>query len=536
MLFNLPNGIQNSFSQPQKPLLLQVNNYENGKDRTNEENTGNFPDLSRVFRPQSDMNGSDLFYGDHYNQVMEKTVTSVSDQYANSQDLNQLVNSFQSFVTGEQDCSEYSNVPQQEDNMANKWGGGFMQGDSSAQMQRQLDFARERNNGTRKQLFKQDSLQDLTSYNLQTSEYSPQPKFSMGNHIKVLQRENTCLPFGVNHYPKHRVQQSPLRFKPHMQKEKKRMAGYFGDNCTARLPSSEMLPEEKRQALSQNPFCDLPARAHPQRFDRENNMIPAQFMPLVYGGNDPRRCPNPNFSPRGSLLYRGGVPNVEMADVVTSSEMSGGFMSRRGESAYHSMSSVSQGGPMLQLYFHLDECYDQWRSLEKERKRTEIVLSKTFPSKRTTSFPNSSLPKTPPNPTRVDHLIINQMREQARVSSLLDKMECLSSAGLNANIYNSLSKHHMAICVTSTRRKEEILNMSHNQRQHVFTEDRDTMLLVIALKDLSVTTRKLRTAVWCALQITLPKPVPRLEPPVSEESLEEKGPGPASFEGYSYRI
>lgn len=37
----------------------------------------------------------------------------------------------------------------------------------------------------------------------------------------------------------------------------------------------------------------------------------------------------------------------------------------------------------------------------------------------------------------------------------------------------------------------------------------DTLLLVIALKDLAASTRKLRTALWCALQMALPKPVHR---------------------------
>uniref|UniRef100_A0A8C6TQI9 Uncharacterized protein n=1 Tax=Neogobius melanostomus TaxID=47308 RepID=A0A8C6TQI9_9GOBI len=84
-------------------------------------------------------------------------------------------------------------------------------------------------------------------------------------------------------------------------------------------------------------------------------------------------------------------------------------------------------------------------------------------------------------------------------------MECLSGVPVNANIYSALSKHHMAICVTSARRREEITNISHNQRQ----------------RDLAATTRKLRTAVWCALQMTLPKPVPRPEPAVSAEKPDE---------------
>ncbi|KAJ0001197.1 hypothetical protein NQD34_006217, partial [Periophthalmus magnuspinnatus] len=559
MLFNLPNVIQNSFSHSQKPppglqlppvmansyLQLQPNNYENGplsKDRANGENIGNFSDFNHVFRPQNDTNGSDLFYKDHYNQLMDKPATA-NKQYT-SQDLNQLVSSFLSFVTSEQDNTKFANV--REDNMTDTWESPdtCMQTNRSAYMQGPLvtDFGIERTNGKRNQLFKRDSLQDLSTYNLQNSEYPPQQNLVMGNHNKILQRDNTTHSFAMNDYQKHQVQQSLSNFKPQMQKEKKRMADYFGDTYTIRHPT-ENFPEEKRPALSQSSFYD-----QPQRFNGENNMIGPQFRPLVYAGNDPRRrpnqIPNPNFSSRGSLVYRGGVPNMDMTDMMSTNEMSqftpglNGVMDRR-EGTYHCMSPtliptpMTQGGPVLQLYFYLDKCYEQWKSLEKERKKTEIVLSKTFLGKRTPAVPNSSLPKTPPNPTRVDHLIVAQMREQARVSSLFVKMEYLSKLSLSANIYSALSKHNMAIYVTSARRKEEILHMSQSQREH-FTEDRDTMMLMTALKDLAAATRKLRTAVLCALQMTLPKPVPKPEPPICEEEQDERGPAPS--DGYSYRL
>lgn len=54
-----------------------------------------------------------------------------------------------------------------------------------------------------------------------------------------------------------------------------------------------------------------------------------------------------------------------------------------------------------------------------------------------------------------------------QVASLLDKMECLS-VSLHINIHTALKRHHMAICVTQARRKEEIANMSrcHKQAAH----------------------------------------------------------------------
>uniref|UniRef100_A0AAQ6IMF2 Uncharacterized protein n=1 Tax=Anabas testudineus TaxID=64144 RepID=A0AAQ6IMF2_ANATE len=183
----------------------------------------------------------------------------------------------------------------------------------------------------------------------------------------------------------------------------------------------------------------------------------------------------------------------------------------------HRTQSTSRG-PVIQLYFFLDECYEQWRCLEKERKRTEVILTKTFAGKRTTAVTNTTQPKTPPNPTRVDHLIVRQLREQAKVASLLDRMECLCNSPLHMNIHTALNRHHMAICITQSRRKEEIANMSKQQEQ----------------RDLAATTRKVRTALWCALQNTLPKPVKRQVHHVEEATCSERCSSP--FEGYSFKL
>lgn len=538
----LPLNMASTYMSP-----VQQNNYDNrvqvSKERGNSEPMSSFPDFRHGFQSQCEINGEYLFYEDYYNQGMDKP--AAVEQY-NSQDLNQLVSSFQSFVAGEEDSNEFPNMQvQQEDNSNNNWGspGSFIRGNNSRQMG--VDFAREQNGATRKQLFKRDSLQDLPSFNLQAAEFSPRAKLPFGHQNQT--RENSSFLLNMNQFQKQLVQHSPLKYKPQMQKEKKRMPGFYGDNFNTPGLSSDMLSEEKRP----NHFYEVNAR--PPRFERESNMLAAgssqQFMPFMYAEQrrPPNRPQNPNFSPRASLAYRGGV---EVGDVGSSSEMSGGFsqgfnnmmMRRGGESTFHGMSPgltspapMNQSQPVVQLFFYLDECYEQWKCLERERKRTEIVLSKTFLGKRTSALPNSSLPKTPPNPSKVDHLIVNQMREQARVSSLLDKMECLSGVPINANIYVALSKHNTTISVTSARRREEITNMSQRQRA-AFNEDKvsETMMLVLALKDLAASTRKLRTALWCALQMTLPKPTPRAETPLREDKPDEACPSVSA--GYSYRI
>ncbi len=58
-----------------------------------------------------------------------------------------------------------------------------------------------------------------------------------------------------------------------------------------------------------------------------------------------------------------------------------------------------------------------------------------------------------------------------QVASLLDRVERVQNTPFHINIHTALSRHHMAVCVTQARRKEEIANMSKHDKAH-FTEAR----------------------------------------------------------------
>ncbi|NXR66791.1 MEIOC protein, partial [Rhadina sibilatrix] len=86
-------------------------------------------------------------------------------------------------------------------------------------------------------------------------------------------------------------------------------------------------------------------------------------------------------------------------------------------------------------------------------------------------------------------------------------MERLRSSPLHANISTALDKHLESIHVVQARRKDEIVSASSRQRHGPprCQDERVVLALAAALRALGLATRKVRTVLWCAFQMTLPK-------------------------------
>ncbi|KAM9784869.1 uncharacterized protein moto isoform 2-T3 [Syngnathus typhle] len=164
-------------------------------------------------------------------------------------------------------------------------------------------------------------------------------------------------------------------------------------------------------------------------------------------------------------------------------------------------------GLVIQFYLHLDECSEQLGYLEAERKEIEVILAKKFPVEWTPllSPPPTYPPGLPLNFSRLDSLIVKQKKELTSVEWLLYKMEATCNTPLHASIHSALSNHRQALSEVQARRGEELANVSKRQRLE------DNVDVIIALKALVVTTRKLRSVLWCAFQMTAPPPTRREE-------------------------
>lgn len=167
--------------------------------------------------------------------------------------------------------------------------------------------------------------------------------------------------------------------------------------------------------------------------------------------------------------------------------------------------------PANELHVNIEECLYQLKCLEVERKKIETELSYLNMNKQTSkpllNPPIVQLPRLSTNPSRVDRLIIDSLKEHTKTCLLISRIDHLNGTLFFSNMQSVLNRWLNSIQNVQARRNDEIINNSNRQRLTLnqpavrVQDEKDVSLLANAVSLLAKTNKKARTVLWCAWQI-----------------------------------
>ncbi len=115
----------------------------------------------------------------------------------------------------------------------------------------------------------------------------------------------------------------------------------------------------------------------------------------------------------------------------------------------------------------------------------------------------------PPNPSRVDRLIVDSSKEYSKCINLITRMDNIKENVYFSNIQAAFQKWLEGIQYLHAKRQEELINCANRRRLigsqqaiHMNNDDKDVLTLANALNKLAVLTSKARTTIWCCFQIS----------------------------------
>jgi hypothetical protein len=150
-------------------------------------------------------------------------------------------------------------------------------------------------------------------------------------------------------------------------------------------------------------------------------------------------------------------------------------------------------------------------NLRKSVRKQKRIWPDIIRAKKVSSANNTPIPRLPPNPSRVDRLIVDNLREHARVETLVNKMERLrQNQTFDDTVKSAMTAWIEAIRTVQRRRRQEIVNAANagvklmgSQQAVKMPDEKEVLGLTEAIRELSLAERKARTSLWAALQITI---------------------------------
>ncbi|VDO55073.1 unnamed protein product [Haemonchus placei] len=166
---------------------------------------------------------------------------------------------------------------------------------------------------------------------------------------------------------------------------------------------------------------------------------------------------------------------------------------------------LRRNNAVMESHARLEECCEEYRQLEKERKQTEAELARHNLGKKISSSNGLPIPRLPTAPSRVDRLIVDFFREHARITTLLSKMEQLRSAPLPSPVHQALKELLEAVTVLQHCRHHERTAILQQLRGETvrYDEEKETASLTQALIAVRRAACRARAVNWCSLIWTL---------------------------------
>ncbi|WKY03130.1 hypothetical protein Q1695_016440 [Nippostrongylus brasiliensis] len=166
---------------------------------------------------------------------------------------------------------------------------------------------------------------------------------------------------------------------------------------------------------------------------------------------------------------------------------------------------LRRNNAVMESHARLEECCEEYRQLEKERKQTEAELARHNLGKKISSSNGLPIPRLPTAPSRVDRLIVDFFREHARITTLLSKMEQLRAAPLPSPVHQALKELLEAVTVLQHCRHHERTAILQQLRGETvrYDEEKETASLTQALVAVRRAACRARAVNWCSLIWTL---------------------------------